>query len=152
MKTRLLVFIVVAICVAGFLVGAFLVPVLPRSQPFNLSRTLPTGTTYFNGQIGCGPNETVRVSFPANGAISYWITQNATDASVNIWGNSISVSVSPLGENMGSSSFFLNTGSPGSSHGSMSSGEYTFVFQACGSAPTVSLGFWGVTNYSAPLL
>jgi len=152
MKTRVLVFIVVVICVAGFLVVALTVPVLPRSQPFNLSRTLPTGTNFFNGQTGCGPNETVREAFPANGVIAYWITQNATDASVNIWGSSLSVSSFPFMGSFGWSSFFLSTGSPGGSSGSMSSGEYTFVFQACGSTPTVSLGFWGVTNYSAPLL
>ncbi|MFZ0829693.1 MAG: hypothetical protein WCB18_03130 [Thermoplasmata archaeon] len=142
MKTRELILIVAAICVAGFVVAAFTVPVLPKSQPFNLSRTLPTGTTSFNGQLGCGPNVTVREVFPSNGIVRYWITQNETGASVNIWTDSVGIQG------------FMNTGYGGVSAGSFTSGNgvYTFVFQACGSTPTVSLGFWGGTNYSTPLL
>ncbi len=140
MTTRIVVLLVAVACVAIFLAIASTVPVFQRSQPFDLSRTLPTGTASFNGQSGCGPNETVRESFPSNGIVSYWITQNGSDGSVNIQGT------------YASGSFFMSTGFGGISQGSFPGGAYTFVFQACGPTPTVSLGFWGVTNYSAPLL
>jgi len=140
MKTRLWVVIITGICVSGFLIAAFTVPVLPRSQPFNLSQTLPTGTTHSNGQTGCGSNVTVQETFPADGMVSYRITQNQTNASVNLWTYS----------DWGSS--FVNIGYGSGTNGSFSSDAYTFVFQACGSTPTVSIGFWGVTNYWVPFL
>lgn len=143
MRTRLLILIVAVVCAAGILAATFTAPVLPKSQPFNLSRSLPTGTTYFNGMPNCGPNETIGEDFPSNGIVSYRIVQNETDASVNI--GRVSVSGASF------SSSFLSTGY-GAAQGTFSSGEYSFVFKACGPMATVSLGFWGVTNYSAPLL
>jgi hypothetical protein len=140
MKTRLLALIVGLICVSGFLLAAFIVPVLPRSQPFNLSRTLLTGTNYSNGQSGCGSNETVREAFPPDGIVSYRIAQNQTNDSVNLWTYS------------DWSYSFMNIGYGGGLNGTFSSDDYTFVFQACGSTPTVSFGFWGSTDYSVPLL
>jgi hypothetical protein len=140
MASRLLVVILAVACVAGFLAIATTYPAFARSQPFDLSRTLPTGTATSNGQLDCGPNVTVQQGFPESGTVWYWITLNGTGVSVNIWGTS------------SSSYIFFSTGSPGYSQGTLPGGSYTFVFQACGSTPTVALGFWGYTNYTAPLL
>jgi hypothetical protein len=148
MKIREVVLIAASIGIGVFVIAAVTLPALPGSHSFNLSRTLPTGTTYFNGQPNCGPNETARMEFPSNGVINYWITQNESDASVNIWWQPALVL------SFGSASFtasFLSTGF-GHDQGNLPSGDYTIVFKACGPTTTVSLGFWGVANYSVPLL
>ncbi len=141
---RRVVVIIAVVAVAAAVALVLTVPSFPRSQPFNLSRSLPTGTAYSNGQFGCGPTVTVRGNFPANGQVSYWITQHESGASVNI----------NITSDSGGGYTFLNTGSGGHEHGNFPSGDgrFTFVFQACGPTPTVPLGFWGVTNYSAPFL
>lgn len=144
MKHRLPIIIFITLIAATTIV-VLTVPVLPHSQPFNLSRDLPTGTSSFNGQLGCGSNQTVPVVFPANGVVSFRITQNETGATVDIW----------MTSDTGGVYSFLNTGGGGGGeYGRFSSGDgrFTFVFQACGPTPTVVLGFWGETNYSAPLL
>ena len=140
MQARILASIIAVLCVLGVLLAAVIVPVVPRSQPFDLSQILPTGTKVSNGQEGCGSNQTVSETFPADGVVSYWIAQNQTNASVNLWTYS------------DWSSSFVNIGYGGGLNGTFSSDTYTFIFQACGSAPTVSIGFWGVTNYVVPLL
>jgi hypothetical protein len=140
MRRRLILLIVVVGCAGAFLLAALFLPALPRSQPFDLSRTLSTGTTTSDGQANCGPNETIRVSFPSDGIVSFWMAQNLTNASVNLWTYS------------DWSYAFVTLGPGGSLNGTFSSDDYTFVFQACGSTPTVSLGFWGITNYLVPLL
>jgi hypothetical protein len=143
MRARELVLIISAICAGGFLLAALTAPAVGVSQAFNLSRTLPTGSTYFNGNPNCGPNETVHADFPANGMVSFWTTQNETDASVDIWMDTSS------GFSAGNT--FLSTGQ-GHTHGTVSSGDFIIVFKACGPTKTVSFGFWGVANYSVPLL
>ena len=147
MRAQELVLTILAICAGGFLLIAFTVPAVARSQSFNLSRSLPTGSEYFNGNPNCGPNETVYADFPSNGMITFWTAQNESGASVDIWMDSSSLG--PLGASTESS--FLSTGQ-GHSHGTASSGDFTIVLKACGPTSTVSLGFWGVANYSVPLL
>jgi hypothetical protein len=137
------VFVVaITVAVVGVtLATLFLVPAIPKLQAFDLSRTLPTGTTYFNGQEGCGTNVTISDPFPANGIVTYSVVQLQPRADVNIWF-------------FGPGSYsFVSTGM-GSGHGQFStgSGEFTVVLKACGPGPTVSLGFWGNTTYLAPVL
>lgn len=142
MQKRLLVALVAAVAIAVTLVILLLVPVVPRTGTFDLSQTLPTGSSAFNGQIDCGSNVTVAAVFPSDAIVSYRITQNESHASVNIW---------MLG---GGVSLFENSGYGGSISGNFTSGNghFSFVFQACGPTPTVSLGFWGSTHYSVPIL
>jgi hypothetical protein len=139
MKTGTVLLVVVAICAGVVLLFATAVPVDPHSQSFNLSRSLPTGSTYFNGASNCGPNETFRVIFPSPGTLSYQVTQNESGATVDVWWES-STTYS-----------FESTGTGGGS-GTMSSGDYTITLKGCGPTPTVSLGLWGTVNYTTPLL
>ncbi len=142
-RGRLLFAIIAVVVVAGVVIALVVVPVVPRTQMFNLSRNLPTGTTYFNGYFGCGSNVTITHPFPANGVVTYDLTQNESDATVNVW---------ILGP--GASYSFVSTGGPGSGVGTFTTGngQITVVLKACGPGPTVGLGFWGSTQYRIPVL
>lgn len=109
-----------------------------QSRSFNLTASYPTGNASYNGQLGCGPNITKTVTFPAPGIMSFNITQAQYGASVNIW---------IFGA--GGFSFMNSGGGPGGSWGWMeyANGTFHFGFIACGPTPTVTLGFWGIVTY-----
>ena len=112
-----------------------------QSRTFDLSRVLPTGSGEFNGQFGCGANQTVNVTLPGPAVMYYNASQNESGASVNVW---ISVG------NPGFQNAFLSTGE------GRISGEigypyvetFHFTFMACGPGASVGLGFWGTVEYS----
>jgi hypothetical protein len=139
MKISTILLVALSLTVGVVLLFAIAVPVVPHSKPFNFSRSLPTGSSYFNGAPDCGPNETIRAYFPSPGLISYQITQNDSDATVDVWWVSANTQS------------FQSTGFGGGT-GTMSSGDYTITFKGCGPTPTVSIGLWGTVNYTTPLL
>jgi len=115
-----------------------------QSRPFNLSASFPTGDAYYNGQLDCGRNVTENVTFPAPGAMNYTLSQNESDASVNVWFVVSGVYVfdsTGVGETYGSIGY-------GSGY-VLGSGDATFHlgFVACGPTSTVTLGFWGTITY-----
>ena len=139
MKRRVLAIIVAAACVAVTLVVVFAVPIVPHSEPFNLSQTLSTGSTAFNGYPDCGPNVTTHLDYPSTGTISYRMAQNDSDATVDVWWIS-------------DDSYAFESTGMGTDQGTMTSGDYTITMKGCGPDPTVSLGLWGFVNYTAPLV
>jgi hypothetical protein len=145
MKTRILISLLL-VAVVSLLLFALTLPVYHLSKPFNLSRNLaaeePISST---NPYGCGPKVTVGITFPPYGLVTIYYAESQSTSNVTVWMSSASDDVSAhVGTpNGGTGVTTLNTGADGT---------YTFVFQACGTSPTVPFSLWGYANYTGPLL
>ena len=100
---------------------------------FNLSQSLPTGTSTVNGQLDCGSNVTVTLTVPAVSTVYYNMSVNTSGGSANVW------------ESIDSSHGFVEVTYGGGVQGAMDGvrGTITFTAQGCGPTPTVAFGLWG---------
>lgn len=137
--TVMLATLVALLVVFVTILGLFLLPThssTTRRLTFSLPTELPTASINASNPAGCGANRSDFLSFPARSNLYYYVTVNESEARVNYW--VLRVNATPV----------TSTVSYGNeSRGNLVVGDagatIQFMFQGCGSTPTVPLGFWG---------
>ena len=138
------IFAVVIALLTVLAIGLYLPKSSSVSTPkttFDLPGRLATAPMNSTNPYGCGPNMTDFFTFPAHSFLVYYVSDNASGSRVDYW---------TLGIGPPSPVTIVRYGnlSAGKIPVGSTSATIEFLFQGCGTTPTVPLGFWG--NYTLP--